>query len=468
MTSHSESQDAFRRNLIRAPREKRLFVVALVAIVLLAAGLRLYELDSKSLWSDEGATWTNSQDDLAHILAGQDAKHPPGYYALVHYSTTTFGDSETSLRAPSVLGSLIALIFTALTARRLWGVRQGLIAALVLLLSPLDLWYAQDARQAALAGMFVALFAYAFIRRDLVGTILGVVALPLGLYLDFVVIAGWMGLLGLYVFPWRFRTKRNVVEMTAITLVGFAIFIPLEGGRFWSGFASLLVQTGPNIWYGSVLGNNPITSSPIGILAFIAIGGFVTAALANKSFTGKNRAFFTYLGLVCLAIFLVAPAIDRAYSVKRIVVVGSPLIAGLGAYLITRLHPLTSRLWGGGLAALAIVSLVVTIRLPKDDWRSAVAFVNSNAETGDIAFSDDVPWIGGVYDFYGGNIPLFLTDDPPTAGRLIAEASTSWVLTRRRPQDAIPAIAAEKWFDENKSLLSEETFHRMAVRSYGS
>jgi uncharacterized membrane protein len=63
-------------------------------------------------------------------------KHPPLYYAVLHYTIALFGDSESVLRAPSAVAG--ALTVGLLVAACLWGREYllGAIAGLILALHP--------------------------------------------------------------------------------------------------------------------------------------------------------------------------------------------------------------------------------------------------------------------------------------------------------------------------------------------
>ncbi len=441
--------------------------VFLIAIFLAAVAVRSVDLGHKSLWGDEGATWANATAPIDEILETQDHRHPPGYYAVVHAFIQIDDRSEAVLRLPSVLATALAIPILFVAVRRIWSAEAAIAASLLLLVSPLDFWYAQEARQAGMASLFVAGFAYVFVRRDWIGNALGIVLLPLGLYYDYIVLAGWLGLLGVYLYPWKLRRTKDIGTILGITAVGFAIFLPIQGAEFSSGWASLLTGSGPSVWYGRVFGSNPITSSALGISLTIVAGGTLAALLIHKGLTAKRLAgIMAQLMLLAFSVYLIAPAIDRAYSVKRIIVVASPLIVATIAFVLVEHKNRIRWIWVGAIGAIAAVSLVATYQLPKDDWRSAISHIEAEADLQDVVWVPSVPWLTGVYEFYGGHLPLFMNEDPSAVVSALPKGSDVWLVTRRRPQDPTPAIAAERWFDDNADLGSEYPVHRMSVRQY--
>lgn len=102
---------------------------------------------------DEAATWEASQRSVGELfqLAGNiDAVLLP-YYLFMHYWVMAFGDSETMLRAPSILAMTAGVGATAVLARQLFSRRVGLLAGLLLAAMPSVTRYGQEARPYGIA-----------------------------------------------------------------------------------------------------------------------------------------------------------------------------------------------------------------------------------------------------------------------------------------------------------------------------
>jgi len=137
----------------------------LTAILLLAALLRFYRLDAQSLWNDEGNSARIAERTTDLILEGAEGDiHPPGYYLLLHYWRALFGQSEFALRSLSVAAGLASVVFTYMLGRRLFGEWAGLIAAFLGTISPLGIYYSQEARMYALLGALSAASTYLLLR----------------------------------------------------------------------------------------------------------------------------------------------------------------------------------------------------------------------------------------------------------------------------------------------------------------
>ena len=110
--------------------------------------LRLYRLDAQSLWSDEGIQYfIASADSFWEVIqrAREHTFHPPLSFVLNHIFLQ-IQDSDVLLRLPSALLGIISLPLTYGLARQLTSKPIALGALFVLAISPLHIWYSQEAR----------------------------------------------------------------------------------------------------------------------------------------------------------------------------------------------------------------------------------------------------------------------------------------------------------------------------------
>ena len=128
---------------------------ALLGIVtLMALLLRLLRLDFQPLWWDEGySVWfaTHPLTEMAALTALDI--HPPLYYALLHGWIGLIGAGPVSLRLLSVIFGVLAIPAIYLAGRRLLGARAGLLAALLLAINPLHIYYSQEVRMYGLVAL---------------------------------------------------------------------------------------------------------------------------------------------------------------------------------------------------------------------------------------------------------------------------------------------------------------------------
>ena len=122
----------------------------ILLVLLLAFGLRVAGLDRQSLWYDEGVSAYLTTLPIAEMTrwTAEDIQ-PPLYYYLLAGWAGAFGHSEAALRWLSVLFSLLTVALAYRAGRRLHSPGAGLLAALFCAVSPLYVWYAQEARNYA-------------------------------------------------------------------------------------------------------------------------------------------------------------------------------------------------------------------------------------------------------------------------------------------------------------------------------
>ncbi len=141
----------------------------LVAILLLAFGLRVHNLEVQSFWNDEGNSARLSERSIPLIVEGTASDiHPPLYYLLLNQWRKWVGDSEFGLRSLSLFAGLLTVpltfvlgkFFNAKAQRRRGtskGWLPGLIAAALLAINPAMIYYSQEARMYALLGLWAVL-----------------------------------------------------------------------------------------------------------------------------------------------------------------------------------------------------------------------------------------------------------------------------------------------------------------------
>ena len=127
----------------------------ILALLLLAFALRVWNLSAPSIWWDEAFTWQTTSHGPANfwqmLLTGD--RNPPLYFVGVALWGSVAGWSEFSLRFVSVVWSMVGLAFLFNLAKRLYNAPAGLWALALAALAPALVIYAQEAR------MYAAFFA---------------------------------------------------------------------------------------------------------------------------------------------------------------------------------------------------------------------------------------------------------------------------------------------------------------------
>ncbi len=138
-----------------------LFWASAFAILLIAVGLRIPSLATRSLWLDEAYSAWFSARPLQELWTKvpQYETHPPLYYTLLKGWRGMFGASEDALRSLSVLVSVLTVLLLSISGRLLRVGRDGevvsLLAGLFLAANAGSIKYAQEARPYALETLAV-------------------------------------------------------------------------------------------------------------------------------------------------------------------------------------------------------------------------------------------------------------------------------------------------------------------------
>lgn len=140
--------------------------VAILLLILLAFGLRIFRIETQSYWIDEA--WTVnfihlSTPELWHLLGSVEI-HPPLYYTPLHFWVLLVGDGEFFLRFFSLFDSVLAVVFVYQLGRQIGEFQVGWIAGLLLAIAPYQIWHAQEARMYAALMAATSCNLYWFVR----------------------------------------------------------------------------------------------------------------------------------------------------------------------------------------------------------------------------------------------------------------------------------------------------------------
>ncbi|TFH36689.1 MAG: hypothetical protein E4G99_04330 [Anaerolineales bacterium] len=136
---------------------KKVVFLALVFIVSMGAGLRLYGLDAESLWNDELESWRQSNfTTIAEVMkfGSIPDTHPPIFQIVLYFVIRYFGDSEVNLRLPSAISGILSIPAIFWLGYTLYSSKEGLIAAFLMAVLWVPVYYSQEARNYAFLILF--------------------------------------------------------------------------------------------------------------------------------------------------------------------------------------------------------------------------------------------------------------------------------------------------------------------------
>jgi 4-amino-4-deoxy-L-arabinose transferase-like glycosyltransferase len=136
-------------------------VGVVIAVALL---LRIPRLGASELWFDEAYSGLLTFSDPRELLGWVRAEvTPPLYYLLLRAWAFLFGHGEAALRILSVCAGVLTPALVCLIAQRA-SRSAGLAAGLVVALSPIHVYYSQEARMYALLLLFLCAALGCFLR----------------------------------------------------------------------------------------------------------------------------------------------------------------------------------------------------------------------------------------------------------------------------------------------------------------
>jgi len=441
----------------------------LLLILIVAALLRLSLLGSKSLWFDESFSVSFARlapQQMWQPNAVRPETHPPLYYHGLHYWMSYFGESEFMVRLPSALISLFNVALVYILGRRLGNHRTGILAAALLALSPLNLWYAQEARMYVFMTTILLLSAILLTWDSWLAMPALVAVLAVGLYLDYTMLPLWLLLSAVWAVMWwhRGHRLRPLLIWLVSSIAAWLFFLPWLANFYdvLDTFSTvhLFIRLQEAVGLPFLRPWQYLLVMIAGSLCLIP----VLAVLAELQQRESSRTWVFTAVLLSFASATILFPIPRLFGVKRILVQFWPLIIVWVAWILDQMGGRRSWPTRVLLAISLAASLITLLAVPKDDWRSAVKYINENKEVGEAALIDP---------FYNATVTGYYDLDLPREkleANSIQEPDVTgfWIIAERFPNQEIPTSPTEQMLDEQLELVEAVPFYRLEVRRYNA
>ncbi|MBS1860964.1 MAG: glycosyltransferase family 39 protein [Actinobacteria bacterium] len=371
-------------------------LLALAGIVVVGAILRFATIDLQSYRYDEAVTVARVIrpgffETLSTVPHSEST--PPLYYALAWLWSRPFGTGELWLRSLSALagtGSIVVvyLAAVALPLRRL----TGLVAAAIVAVSPVLIWFSQDARAYALVFLLTSLsflfFARArrgWERRDLVlWAVFSALAIATHYFAGFVVVLE-AGLL-----LWWGPRRQVAIAVGAVAVVG-ALLLPIAIEQANNAHAGWIAEQpiGERLERATakLVGNDngdehgarqpgPI---PLGVPIALAVAALALLLARGDPEERRSAGLAAAIGGGAVALSLLLALLGKDYfDGRNLIPTFGPLIVVIAAGFTVRR---AGRLGVGLATAFCACSLIFTLeidrlpRLQREDLRNAAAVV---------------------------------------------------------------------------------------------
>lgn len=371
-------------------------VIATVLLTLMGFGIRLHELSLDSFWIDELITIEDSKGDIESILDVRD--HPPLLYLLTKASIFTFGESEFTVRLPSALIGLFTIPLLIAFGRALNRPLAGILAALLIILSPFHLHHAQEARHYALL-LTLSLASYLLLflamKKPRFSRWIGFgLATTLNLYLHYgafvvlavqsIIIAGWSLSM---IIRRHYRSLKYPISAAFTIIALYTVQLPRLDRAFDRTFidkgnVSFNTQADLISWLENLY---PALSTQSDLLAPVLLA-LCLIGIAILLYRREWLSFaFCLLGLGLPLIVIIITGADRTANPRYVIHLLSFYVL-LAAIALSEFLGWLNRQVGSGpalgsLATIIILILVISLPLVQDEYEFATSYMRNTAQT---------------------------------------------------------------------------------------
>jgi len=370
--------------------------------------VRVAWLGQRSLSVDEA----DSVYFADHTEARSCDPHPPGYYVLLS-AALELGRDERWVRLPSALAGTVTVPLIAALGRELqraglnWmDQRTSILAAVLLAFSPSAVWYAREARMYALTMLLGLVTVWLALRHTLRGRhwdALGYgVTAATALLVDWTALLPWMLANGVWIGVW-FRQRRDYRALWTWLALQVAVSLPCVVWLASSRPAATPYQPVMLMLalrrMGVSVGLQTVQWALVGLLigAAVAVAGWSWYRLVHHHGPVTLSRRSAQAVVILWAVGIIAAAIPRGLTVKRLLVPLAPYALLATAWAVRRLE--LPRLFLTALVLFSVVSMGASVALtPSEPWRELMAIVNEEVRPGDAVWVDElaVP----AYDYY--------------------------------------------------------------------
>jgi len=384
----------FRAAAAKTLRDRPL--LAAFGICLVAAALRIPPLRD-SLWLDELHTAWSALGPLNEVARrAAIGNQGPLFYWLEWLQTVIFGESELALRLPSLIAGTFLPLLLFLLARQSKADTAGLVAAGLIAVDPLSIFYATEARPYAtvqlLTVVFMAVTAQ-IAERPSAKMHAAWVFLAAALFHLHYTSALVVGAAAIFLLSTQFVRRRQLAFPLATLVVDLpvvALLCSLAAANVrhilahrsnWAAFVQQLPLADAIQW----------TPLPTWAWALLMIAAVLSWRLSPRESNWNSRLQFLFLVLAWLAIPIVTAWILTTTDLARLyfpryVAAAFPAAALLAGLCVERLP----RRWIKSLVAISIIGIALwfggiigqvradgrIIADRNEDWRSCVQWLN--------------------------------------------------------------------------------------------
>lgn len=490
---------------------KPLWRSLLLAILLLAFGVRLAGLTVQSLWRDEVDALRFSQAPLATMVANftRPGWNGPLYYVLLRAWIALAGQSAFALRYLSLAFGVLAVACIYRMARIWFAAPVPALSALLFATSPYMVWYGQEAKMYALLTVLAMATLYVYVQAlrgkhwaywvlALILTWISIGVHIMGGLLIPVMVA-------LYSVWWPVARAQWRQALIAVAGVAVPAFVALpwvwptlvRGGDIGHRFVSLrgIAQVMVHALSRGILPDNapaPILLSLFGLLVGTVLWTdrspfsrlLATARDRNRARAGLESghtrdvlALWAWILVPIVGLYLISLRLPMFVD-RYLIWIGPAfyILVARGLDQIRRLWPvvlvicLVVMLWLNG------QSIVEQARTPiKSDFRAAAEYVQAHRQPGELVLFH-ISYVRYTFEYYYGDAAPW-AEGIPTDDSTTSEAVDALMRERTAGHDVVWLVLSEPemwdlrgmtvaWLEAHATIDLRADFTRVTVIRY--
>lgn len=368
--------------------------------IVLVTGLLLRVTSlNQSLWLDEGINVMAAKNFSFFGMITKYAVadfHPPAWFAILWSWGKVFGYSEIAVRLPSVLFGVLTIYITYLIGKKLVSQNLGLMAALLLSVNPLHIYYSQEARMYAGAAFAVAINVY-LLTKIIKGEKLSLV--PLILSDIFILMFDYIAY---FIFPaqliFLLLTKKEVVKKWVMAFVASLLlsiwWLPIFLSQLDTGAAASSnlptwkfvvggfdLKTLPTTFVKIIIGRISLTDKLLYAVLLLPISSLFAFLLWRgiKSLSSFPRNLLIAWVIIPPVIAVIASLLIPVYSYFRVLFI----IPGFVILTANGILSFKDKLRYGFLVTVILIEVfcasvyLLNPSFQREDWRGLVNFLKS-------------------------------------------------------------------------------------------
>jgi uncharacterized membrane protein len=475
------------------------WVIWVFSILIFSFLIRLWGLYAESAWIDEAYSIVLSKYTVSEIIKGTAAdQHPPLYYLILHFWMKV-GDGVNHARLLSVIIGLFGVTQTLVFFKSLGGYTIGLLSGILIALSPMHIWFSQEARMYIFLSYFTIGATHMLwkgindnrFRWWFLYSLFCLLALYTQYFSIFIIVAHGSWIITEYFCKKTSSLIINWLGSSAIVGLLFSPWLPIVIDQSknhvltWITTPSLAQIR--DVFLRIVIGVSVLGVPEYGrsiILLFL----IVFFSITFFHFSNSTRKDYSFLAFMSILPFLIITFVSFFYPIfqyKQFIIILIPIIAFISFNIIYG-----KKFWNLSLLFFVLFFSMTSviyqaISITKDNWEDATYYLQDHIEENDVIFGNPFA-ISLTFSLYNKSLLSYFEGYPQKYdiisggwdGEIINKEIANQLLqatTKNKdrlwlveftPEFWDPNHEIEAWLKEKSRLIIEKNFNNIQIKLY--